>query len=237
MKEALEFLKSYSHGDDVSEKGKVGDKLQPIEDAIVASQGDAAARSKIETAMIELLKGDGSDHGKHYACRTLKVIGTDASVGTLSSMLGDKDHSHMARYALQSIPGKAATNALMDAAKALKGELRAGAIGSLGARGDNGAVEMLGKLIGDSDTVVAKSAAMALGVIRTPEAAEALAGADPAKEVAHAVTDSSLACAEGLLASGDKLGALSIYKKLNSSPIKHVKLAATRGMLACAGGK
>lgn len=236
MDEALEFLKSYGFGDDVNE-GRCGDKLKPIDEAIIASHGDAAARLEIEKKLIEVLKGDASRNGKDVVCRKLKVIGTDASVPTLSSMLGDDNHSHMARYALQSIPGEAASKALLDAVGSLNGKLKAGVIGSLGARGDNSAVEALGKLIGDKDAVVANSAALALGAIGTSEAAKALADASPSDAVAANVVDSSLTCAERLLASGDKAGALAIYKKLKGNSAKHIKLAATRGMLACAGKK
>ena len=75
---------------------------------------------------------------------------------------------------------------------------------------------------------------IALGDIRTPEAAKVLAQAKPADEVKSAVTDASLACAESLLSAGKNGDALAIYKGLVASdPPKHVKLAATRGMLAC----
>jgi hypothetical protein len=47
-----------------------------------------------------------------------------------------------------------------------------------------------------------------------------------------------LACAEGLLGDGKTVEALVIYKGLaNENQPKHVRLAATRGMLACAGKK
>ena len=47
--------------------------------------------------------------------------------------------------------------------------------------------------------------------------------------------DAYLACAERLLADGKKLEALAIYKALSKSQIKHVQLAAMRGLLAVAG--
>jgi hypothetical protein len=40
-----------------------------------------------------------------------------------------------------------------------------------------------------------------------------------------------------LAAAGNKAEALALYKLLAKSEIKHVKLAATRGMLALAGKK
>ncbi len=50
------------------------------------------------------------------------------------------------------------------------------------------------------------------------------------------VADGLLACAESLLADGKKAEALATYKSLLAGKHpKHVKLAVTRGMLACAG--
>lgn len=229
MEKALELLKTYTWGDDRN-------ALKPIDEAITASHGDKAARQEIEEKLIAVLKSDASRNGKDYVCRKLKIVGTDASVPTLASMLGDANHSHMARFALQSIPTQAASKALLAALGSVSGKLKAGVIGSLGARGDNSAVGALGRLLGNNDAVVAKSAAAALGAIRTSDAAKVLGENERNPEATVAVIDAKLACAESLLASGDKLGALSIYKSLHSGgSAKHIKLAATRGMLACAG--
>lgn len=229
MDKAFEYLKTYNWGEDRN-------ALNPIDEAVNSSHGDPEARQRLENRMIEVLQSDATRNGKDYVCRKLKVMGTDASVPALAAMLGDASHSHMARYALQSIPGDAASQALIDALDSVSGKLRAGVVGSLGARADNEAVPALSQLLGDGDSVVARAAALALGAIRSPDAAKALADAKPSDEVAGAVLDATLASAESLLASGDKLAALSIYKKLSSvSSARHIKLAATRGMLACAG--
>jgi HEAT repeat protein len=153
-------------------------------------------------------------------------------------MLPDSDNSHMARYALERIPAPEAAQALRDALPQLDGELKIGVIGSLGARGDEESVPALAGLVGDADASVARAAAIALGAIGTPKAAQALAHAQPNSDEAKLdTTDASLACAEGLLAAGDKAAALAIYKGFaGADQPKHVRLAATRGMLACASG-
>jgi hypothetical protein len=77
---------------------------------------------------------------------------------------------------------------------------------------------------------------LALGAMGSAAAANVLAATKPQPPVVAAVTDASLACAEGLLKSGDKSGALAIYKRCAAgSHPKNVLLAATRGGLACAG--
>lgn len=225
MKEAIQKLQTYNWGDDRN-------ALNPIDEAIVASHGDANARREIELALIEVLHSDATRNAKDYVCRQLKIIGTDASVPPLAAMLGDENHSHMARYALQSIPGELASEALVDALgdRLVADELKVGVIGSLGARGDNSAVAALGKLLGDGNSQLATAAANALGAIGSTDAVKVLASVQPNDAVMNAM----LCCAEGMLRSGDKSGAKAIYQKMMTSESKQFKLAATRGVLECA---
>jgi hypothetical protein len=164
------------------------------------------------------------------------AVGTAASVPALAALLSAKENSHMARYALERIPAPEAGQALRNALASLPADLQVGVIGSLGARGESASVGALYPLLA-ADEPVARAAALALGALRTEEAAAALASTNPQGRSAQlAATDASLACAEALLAAGRKAEALAIYKRcaVGEQP-KHVRLAATRGMLACAG--
>jgi HEAT repeat protein len=165
------------------------------------------------------------------------VIGTAAAVPALAELLPAKDSSHMARYALERIPVPEAAQAMRDTLPKLDNALKLGVMGSLGVRQDVASVPALVALLGDADVIVARSAALALGAIRAPEAARALREAKPEKiEAKIAVTDACLACAEGLLAAGKKGEAMAVYKAfIGEDQPKHIRLAATRGMLACAG--
>ena len=126
---------------------------------------------------------------------------------------------------------------MLDARHKASPELQVGIIGSLGVRRNAAVVPILAGLLGGGDASVARAAAIALGVIRSPEATQALSGATPADASARsAAIDATLACAESLLSEGKKIEALAIYKKYTAEDQpKHVRLAATRGMLACAG--
>ena len=101
-------------------------------------------------------------------------------------------------------------------------------------RRDAESVPALAALLADSDTRVAGAAAAALGNIGDAPAAQALQQFQPKapEAVRNIVADALLACAEAMASSGKKTEALAIYKALPApnSP-KHVKLAATRGML------
>ena len=230
LDQAFEALKTYDWGADRK-------ALNPIDEAIVATHSDAAARKELEIRLSAVLQDNVSRDAKDFVCRKLRVIGTAVSVPTLAPQLADPERSHMTRYALEDIPDPEAAEALRAALPKLKGDQKAGVIGSLGVRQDAASVPTLLALLGDDDATVAVAAAHALGAIRTSAAAKALAAGKPKSDAAkRATTDASLACAEELLNNGDKLAALAIYKGLNKrGQPKHVRLAATRGMLACAG--
>jgi HEAT repeat protein len=227
LEQALEALKTYDWGKDPK-------ALRPIDAAIIATHGDTAKRRDLEDKLTAALKAECPLDAKQVLCRYLMAIGSEACVPTLAAMLSDKDLSHMARYALERIPAQEAAAALRDALPKLSGALKVGVISSLGARQDQGSVSTLSGLLGESDVAVATAAAHALGAIRTPEAAAALS----AGKTSLAATDASFSCAEAMLAAGKNADALAIYKKLLAADQrKHVRLAATRGMLACSGKK
>ena len=230
---AFEALKTYDWGTDRKTLG-------PIDEAVVATHGDAAARKDLETRLVAVLKGRASRSAKDYVCRTLKTIGTAESVPALAALLPDKDLSHMARYALERMAAPEAAAAMRDALPRLSGALKVGAIGSLGVRRDAASVAALADLLGDADKAIASAAAGALGMIGSPEAGKALGQrAKKAPEgLKPAIADACLACAERLLGDGKKAEAIALYKSLSGEDQpKHVRLAATRGLLAAAGKK
>lgn len=228
---AVEALKEFDWGQPY-------DKIKPLDEAIAASFGDSEARKAIEQELVALLRGNASRGAKDFACRKLMVIGSAASVPTLAGLLGDKEMSHMARFALERMEIAEAAKALRDAVATTSGAQKIGVIGSLGARADAEAVPVLAASLKDSNPEIAAAAATALGLIGTAEAAQALAAAAVPAAAKPAWADARLACAEKLLAAGNKVQALAIYKSLNTDDQpKQVRLAATRGMLAAAGAR
>ena len=75
--------------------------LGPIEDAVPATHGDAAARKELETRLAAMLSTGASRAAKDFVCRKLTIIGTAESVPALAALLPDKDLSHMARHVLE----------------------------------------------------------------------------------------------------------------------------------------
>ncbi len=215
--------------------------LKPIDDAIAAAGNDSAAQEKLEKRLVAALEAEPSRAAINYICRKLMMIGSAASVSALARRLPEQENSHMARYALERMTCPEAAQSLRDALSSLDGELKVGVIGSLGVRQDEASVKPLKALLGDGDLQVARSSAFALGAIHTAAAgaalAEAIGSSGPVgKEVQAAASDAALACAESMLAAGKKSEARQLYQGLaTGSRPKHVRLAATRGMLACAG--
>ena len=230
---AFEALKTFEWGVDRN-------ILKPIDEAAVATRGDAAARKELETKLAGVLKTGAPRAAKDFACRKLRIIGTAECVPSVAALLPDKDFSHMARYALERIPAPEAAQALREALAKVDGGLKVGVIGSLGARRDAASVGAIASALADSNAVVAATAAHALGNIGTAEAAKALT--EFAKKAPEAVkvaaADACLACAERLLADGKKADAVAIYRSLaGAKQPKHVRMAATRGLLLAAGKK
>ena len=223
LDEAFEALAKYDWGTDRA-------PLAPIDDAVASGNKDLEAR------LIEALQSNISRDAKDYVCRKLTIVGTAAAVPALSGLLADENHSHMARFALERMPTAEAAQALRDSLAKVSGNLKVGVISSIGGRRDASAVSSLRGLLKDSDASVARAAATALGDIGSVEAAQALQQAKPsAAETKQAVIDAQLACAEALLAGNNTTEARAIYKSLaGDGQAKLVRLAATRGMLACA---
>jgi hypothetical protein len=231
--QAFETLKTYDWGADPA-------SLKAIDEAIIATQGDAAARAALEKRLVDALAGGLSRSAQDYVCRRLRVVGTARSVETLAVLLPAENTSHIARYALERIPNEQALGAIRDALPKVTSKLKPGMIGSLGTRRDTKSIGTIAKSLGDSDIQVARAAAQSLGLIGTPVAAKelsAFAKKAPAN-MKIPVADACLVCAERLLAGGEKSEAAALYKELNSDDQPaHVKVAALKGMLAAATKK
>jgi HEAT repeat protein len=198
-----------------------------------APTGNTAAEDKL----LAVLRSDAPAQDKCNACRELKTIGTERSVEALAGLLTVPDTSHAARIALESMPYPAAGAALRAAAAKATGLTKAGILDSLGERRDAEATALLAAALQDADPVVVAAAAVALGKIGTPAAADALTAArekakGPARE---AIGEGLLICADRLLAAGDRQRASDVYVALSApgEPLRQ-RTGALRGQLRAA---
>ena len=224
---AFNTLKTYDWGADPQ-------VLKPIDQAILTTQGDAAARKALEKRLVDVLAGGISRSAQDYVCRRLKVVGTTQSIKALAALLPAEETSHIARYALERIPDEKAVKAIRDALPKVGNKLKSGMIGSLGVRRDTKSVAAIAKHLGDSDIELARAAAQALALIGTPSAARELSrfAKRASASMKMPVADARLICAEKLLADGKKAEALALYKELQGDDQpSHVKVAAMKGMV------
>ncbi|NLC56085.1 MAG: hypothetical protein GX774_04535, partial [Armatimonadetes bacterium] len=172
------------------------------------------------------------------ACRQLAVVGTRQVVPLLARLLADEELSHMARFALQPMPGSAVDAAFRAALKRVKGPLLVGVINSIGARRDAAAVTPLASLLRDGDPAVVAAAAAALGAIGTPAAADRLeqALASAPSSLRPALHEGGLLCAERLLQQGQRERAAALFDRIRAEQAPAVvRAAALRGALAARG--
>jgi HEAT repeat protein len=224
LDQSFDALKTYKWGVDP----KV---LAPLNEALVSTYGDAAARKKLEVRLAATLASEMPRAATDYVCRLLRTVGTAAAVPALATLLADEELSHMGRYALERIPAPEAGQAMRDALPKAPGTIKIGLISSLGVRGEADSVGPLGALLADPDENVANAAACSLGVIGSKDAAKALLTAKVRTGTKAALADASLAAAEHLLASGNRKDAGTVYKHLlKNTPSEAVKAAAQKGL-------
>jgi len=196
-----------------------------------------AAESAEEQKLIAVLQSNAGVNQKDAACKRLKHIATARSVPALAALLTDKDLAHAARYALESVPGPEAGEALCRALPKVSGRIRAGLVDSIGDRGDRKAVATVAGLLGDADPATADSAARALGRITGDEATRALkAVLAKAPKASQGLCDALLLCADRFRADGKPKQAGSTYQSLYAPKFpRHIRTAAFRGMVLSAG--
>jgi len=228
LEQALEALKTYKWG--IDPKG-----IKPIQDAVVATHGNAAARKELESKLAAALDTDIPRAAKDSICRFLKTIGTAHSVEALAKLLHDADLSHMARHALQTNNAPEAVKALVGAMEKAPKKIKIGIISSLGARGTGVPIAPLAKALADKDAEISTAGALALGAIGSKEAVKALAAAKATNANKIAICDAMFQCAENMLNHGKKSEAKAVYSTvLKIGPTKAAKMAADIGVKACA---
>jgi len=224
---AFEALKAYKQGDDPG-------VLAPIDQAVREVHGNPAARTALEQRLSAHLGAAFSPATRAFACRSLAIVGSAASVHALAALLVDDDLSLLARNALERIPGPEADEALRRAIGRAEGKTKLGIIHSVGVRRDARSAALLAKVL-TSEPESAAAAAKALGEIGTSESARALEAfrGKGSVEVRLAVADASLICAEHLIASGERGQGVKLLEALtHASQPPHVRLAANRALSA-----
>ena len=220
--------------------GEKADDLNYLADQVVEAAREPAKRQAMERRMIDALAGAKTRGGKAFFCRQLVVIGTEAAVPQLARLLTDPESSHMARYALARIPGKAADEALLKALAAVDEKLRVGMVYSLGRRRCRQAVGTIVPLLASRNEDLLVASLVALSRIDSEQAVAAVARARatvPAK-IRPAATAAYLDCAKRLAEAGRASDAVAIYRKLfRPAEPTMCRIAALKGLVAAQAGE
>lgn len=227
----LKKIKSYKFGDS-------RERLTELS-AVLRSVGNSPDDLlQIEKRFDKFLNSKATFAGKQFICHKLSLIGSEASVPTLSKLLVDPETSDMARYALERIPGAKVNKALVAALAQTHGKTRIGIINSLGVRKDAMAISTLEQFVNDSDAETATAALAALGNIAQPAAASIFDNAIETKcgQVRVTALASYLKVADNLAVGGRTNDAIEIYKKLDGPDVPAaIRVAAFRGQFKADG--
>jgi len=205
---------------------------------VFAHKNDPAARLECETKLQAFLRSGATAGGKMEACRSLRLIGSAASVAALEELLLKSETSDAARYALERIPGVEADRALLGGLDRVSSEAKRGIISSLGERGTAAAVAPLARLAAGGDRNLALDAARALGKIDSPEAVRALVTLlDQSRGALRLEAGSGLVFqAQSLLKTGRKSEAAAAYDKILAAGLSSaLSQAAFKGKIEAAG--
>ena len=204
-----------------------------LDQDIAAVGKEASAKTALEQESIALLQKRGEWTEMYRAARNLAVVGTEKSVPALSELLLEPGQSHLARIALENIPGAEAGLALRSALGQVSAEDAVGVISSLAVRKDQEAVTLLDKLAGGENEMLARAALIALGKISGEGAVAALRkqlGNDNKERAAVAAEALLIALEDDSLAKGAARGAYESLLK-NSWP-DHIRAGAFMRILA-----
>jgi len=216
------------------EQGQDLGVFDPIRQAVVASRTDEQVRADLESRLVAVLGGAATELGKDFACRQLGIVGSDAAIPALASLLPDPRMSHMARYALEGIGSSAAKKTLREMLGETEGRQRVGVVISLGRLADAEAVSVVNALLEEESLELREVCLVALGRIGTIPAAEALQAFsdETPEELREVVTDALLNLVESLCRQQENPKAVEICEVLLKVDAKHVRAAAFRGLLA-----
>lgn len=181
---------------------------------------------------IATLGAEAELYDRAMACRTLTIVGDDESIKALASQLDSAEIGAYARLGLESIPGPAATDALIESLESLSPTAKAAVIGSLGRRRDARAVEVLEPLAASIEPGIAKPSIAALGAIASDGALEVLvlirhAPSPYVDDISAAIL---LACERRDVSADDRLAITALTSIVEQSP--HIAESAVEHFIA-----
>ncbi len=222
-----------------SDFGEGGPAMEYLRAQILKVQLNPAAREDLaESLATSLADPSSSLVWKTFVCRQLYLIGSEGQIDELAPLLQDSATAHLARYALEVIPGMEVNDVLWEAIASADAFTAAGLVASLAARGGAATVLRLAELLAHPDREVVAAALIGLGRIGGVEAERVLRKAfgSLAEEVHTEYYEALLACAESYQAGGNGPDAIRLFDELMQAPLPiSIRLAGFEGTISIRG--
>ncbi|NLH73183.1 MAG: HEAT repeat domain-containing protein [Verrucomicrobia bacterium] len=208
--------------------------LRKVEQLVAESMTNKTLRIQLENALASALNESTSFEGRRFICQQLAVIGTDACLPAINTLLDTPDTVGIACLALARNPSPKADTVLRSAALKLEGTALLQVVQTIGVRRDRASVGLLKRLAGSENKTIAGAAVIALGNIADRQALSAIREIrqryDPA--ISTHADHAFLLAAAHLREEGRSRAAATLYEEvLNSGAPEHVRRGAFEGLL------
>lgn len=240
---AISFVAVQPRADDIAstvaavaryESGSDTVPLRKVEQLVAESLTNKTLRIQLENALASALKDSASFEGRRFICQQLAVIGTDACLPAINTLLDTPDTVGIACLALARNPSPKADAVLRSATLKLEGTALLQVVQTIGVRRDRASVGLLKRLAGSENKTLAGAAVVALGNIADRQALGALREirrrGDPA--ISAQADHAFLLAAAHLREEGNSRAAAALYEEiLKSGAPDHVRRGAFEGLL------
>ena len=219
--------------------GEGGPAMEYLRAQVMEVQLDPATRNKLANALAATLSDSASTHPyKVFVCRQLYLIGGEEQIDELAPLLRDPALAHVARYALEVIPGAEVNEILWEAITKVDGQAAAGLTASLAARGGAVTVMRLSELLTHAHRDVVSAALIGLGRIGGVESELVLRRAlsKLPEDLRTEYHEALLACAEKYRESGNAVESARLFEELMQPALPlSVRIAAFGGFVGVRG--
>ncbi|MBD3266004.1 hypothetical protein GF373_04990 [bacterium] len=195
-------------------------------------------KAMIEQQLIGLIESATATlPAKDFACRLLRRIGTEASIGALGDALENEDTFDMARFALEGMESKEVDALFRRILKRADGAYRLGMVSSIANRGDEKAVRLIARYLDEEDMALKEAAIQALGQIGGDRALRELQRSDDIPKSLNPVFyDSLMLCADKYIEMDQEQKAEKLFKKLSGKSYPdNIRVAAINGLVQARG--
>ncbi len=184
-----------------------------------------------EQEMLKTLAGPITPEGRDVICRMLSLIGSEASVDALGTLLLDPQTSDVARYALERIEGERVNSLFLSGLNQAPDSVKIGIINSLGVRRCEKAVSQIAPLMSKDNNQIKTAVIEALGTIGNQQAIDILKKQNVSSDTnTLLIQDALIRAADAQTSSGKTDVASGIYRELVKSTLPSIRCASLKGL-------